>query len=96
MTAQLDPVGPHAFPASYRNWKRKHSEEASMAGYPQKVEITKTVPVSNHETLEVWLNKELGAWLNDHGDDIGVAGTKAIELIVKAGFAIQQPTVSRW
>ncbi len=74
-----------------------------MARSMQKVEITKTVFVNDHETLAAWLNQELETWLNSRADetDFGgarvsdCAGTKVLDLIEKAGFTLNSPTVPR-
>ena len=69
----------------------------------QKVEITRTVLVNDRETLAAWLNQELEAWFNSCADetDFGgarasdCAGTKVLDLIEKAGFTLNSPTVPR-
>ncbi len=73
-----------------------------MSKSMQKVEITKTVFVSDHETLAAWLNQELEAWLCSRGGDVdfagsasACAGTKALDLIEKAGFTLVSPAVPR-
>lgn len=94
MTSTFDPTGPHAFAASYQN---RDKEILTMVGYPQTVEITKTVPVNDAETLAVWLDQALEAWLNPRGDgsDLASAGTKALDLIKKAGFTLTPPSSLR-
>ena len=66
-----------------------------MAGYPKEVEITKVVPVNDHETLKVWLNQEIGAWFERHADcnDFNTVGEKCLALIVEAGFELKPPCV---
>lgn len=65
-----------------------------MAKALQVVEITKTVPVSDVETLAVWLDQELEGWLTpgDHDRDFAKVGSKAIALIKKAGFGLMLPS----
>lgn len=58
------------------------------------VEITKTVPVADRETLEAFLNINLEKWAcGDHGKTR--VGTKVLELIKEAGFELSPPTVTR-
>ena len=61
------------------------------------VEITKTVPVSNRETLEVYLNQELEKHIGDNLRDAGLskktAGTAALTIIEEAGFIVLPPAV---
>lgn len=63
------------------------------------VEITKTVPVADLESLRVWLNQELRDWMGNGKRDDGMskvlAGSKAIDLIEEAGFTIKPPAVKR-
>lgn len=64
------------------------------------VEIIKTVPVANKETLTAWLNAELADWLEglnkrDGGISRLTVGSKAIELIHEAGFTLNAPRVNR-
>ncbi len=64
---------------------------------PQKeyltVEITKTVPVADRETLEAYLNIGLE---NHIGKNLrGTAGTRALEMIEEAGFELRPPKVAR-
>ena len=63
------------------------------------VEIIKTVPVADKESLIAWLNVELGDWIGDTKRDGGAsrakAGQRAIELIFEAGFTLNPPKVSR-
>lgn len=63
------------------------------------VEITKTVPVADRETLEAYLNQELethvGHQVRDGGESKRTAGTKALQLIEEAGFELIPPKVTR-
>lgn len=59
------------------------------------IEITKTVPVADLESLKAWLNKELADWVSSGKSDAHTAGTKALDLIEEAGFKLTPPTVSR-
>lgn len=62
------------------------------------VTVTKTVPVNNRETLEVWLNEQLAEWLTGQRDGGGnklVAGRRAIDLILEAGFTLEPPVLNR-
>lgn len=63
------------------------------------VEITKTVPVADYETLEAFLNQELekhiGKDLRDGGASKRTAGAKALDLIMEAGFTLTNPVVLR-
>ncbi len=63
------------------------------------VEITKTVPVADRETLETYLNQQLeehiGKNLRDSGASKKTAGTKALQLIEEAGFKLMPPKVAR-
>ena len=74
-----------------------------MARSMQKVEITKTVFVTDHETLAEWLNQELETWLISRANETdfsgadanACAGTKVLDLIDKAGFTLNSPAVPR-
>lgn len=63
------------------------------------VEITKTVPVADRETLKAYLNigieKYIGENLRDGGESKRTAGTKALQLIEEAGFELIPPKVTR-
>lgn len=62
------------------------------------VTITKTVPVNNRETLEVWLNREMSKFMSDQrdgGQNQLHAGRIALNLIELAGFTLQSPVTPR-
>ncbi len=68
-----------------------------MAGYPQEVEITKTVPVNDHETLSEWLNQQLEIWFEGLAANCNydTVGEKALAFIAEAGFELKPPTATR-
>ncbi len=59
------------------------------------VEITKTVPVADYETLEAYLNISLEKWATSGHDEKTRAGTKALEMIKETGFTLLPPEVKR-
>ncbi len=63
------------------------------------VEITKTVPVADHESLEAYLNIKLEGHLSqnlrDGGESKKQVGTRALALIIEAGFTLTPPVVTR-
>lgn len=63
------------------------------------VEVTKTVPVADLESLRAWLDQQLEDWIGEGKRDGGLskttAGSRAITLIEEAGFTITPPTVKR-
>lgn len=81
----------------------KHGDRTINVKMPEEnyltVEITKTVPVADRESLEAYLNIELKEHIGDNLRDGGLskktAGTKALQLIEKAGFKLISPKVSR-
>ena len=68
-----------------------------MAEYPEQVEITKTVPVNDTETLTAWLNQEIEAWFerNDGSNQYDTVGEKCLSLIKQAGFELKPPSAIR-
>lgn len=64
-----------------------------MTKLPKTVMITKTVPVTDIITLSAWLNQEMAVWVKTHRDG-GVmkatVGSRAIDLILQAGFTIER------
>jgi hypothetical protein len=60
------------------------------------VTVTKKVPVSDQQSLAVWLDVQLYDYVvprRDGGLRQRSAGTKAIELILEAGFTLNPPQV---
>ncbi len=69
-----------------------------MSGYTKQVEITKTVPVADVETLEAWLDKELEEYIISQQSSTGNfthAGRRVLALIKEAGFALKPPVATR-
>jgi len=81
--------------------KTKGMEGEAMNGYTKQVEIVKTVPVSDLETLTVWLDQELNKWLDgdgqlrDGGQRRATVGSKALALVREAGFELKLPVAAR-
>lgn len=71
--------------------------EGVTNGY-KTVSMTKSVPVADTESLKAWLNEQLSDWLSgqrDGGTNKMVAGSKAVDLIIEAGFTLNPPKVTR-
>ena len=69
------------------------NEGREMTDY-KTIEITKTVPVADRESLAAWLNYELPLRVNANGGEKAM-GNWALDLIEEAGFELKPPTVTR-